>query len=190
MTVDTAARALAARLAAPATRDAAMAELVDRYGARLHARIREVVGAGPDADDAFQNTLVKVLRHAGAFDGRSALFSWLYRVATNEALDLLRRRARRRARIAPAEEGGEGFRQNARTPDIDPERVRDLLAGALATLPPQQRFVFEERYYHETPYAELAARLGRSVGGLKANYHHAVRKVTAFVRAHAELTPS
>ena len=196
-------RRLARDLADPAARGEATRELVHRYGAELHARIRCVVGLGSEADDVFQEALLKILRGVGGFDGRSALGTWLYRVATNAALDHARAAARRRARevtvsaLAPAVADAEPRRgrvtkSNSATTALAPDagQIRDLLQQAIATLPSAQRRVFEARYFHETPYRQLAAELGTSPGGLKANYYHAVRKVTAYLTAHApHLTP-
>lgn len=179
---------IVAALAEPRRCDAGMRALLDRYGARLHARARQLVGAGGEADDVLQDALVKVLANARHFDGRSALGTWLHRVVTNQALDHLRARERRlRRESAPASGGCAG---HAALDTLPPDRINALLLGAIAALPPQQRQVFEERYFHETPYADIAARTGKSVGGLKANYHHAVAKVTAQLRAHVAALPT
>ncbi len=170
---------LSRRLADPGTRGAAVAELVDAYGARLHARLAQMVGP-QDADDLFQNTLIKVMQHAGGFEGKATLYSWCYRVATNEALDFLRKRRRRGGPTDDLDEVATRLTTRAALPP--PHLIEAALQEAICGLPPKQRTVFEARYYHETPYAELSAQLGTSVGALKASYHHAVGKVSAHLR--------
>lgn len=173
---------LRSALADPATRGDAVRRLVQAYGHQLHARIVSL--AGPlFADDLFQNTLVKIIAGAPTFEGRSTVYSWAYRVATNEALDFLRSERRRgRGRHTSTDVlfdlGADG--------DLPPpEQIERRLAVAIERLPPKQRTVFEERYYHETTYADLSERSGTSVGALKASYHLAVQKVTAHLRLHA-----
>lgn len=186
------------RLASARQRDAAMRELVATYGQRLYARCVHIVGQAADADDVFQNTLIKVVRNASKFEGGSQLYSWLYRIATNESLDFLRKRERTRAKarkehvvdLRTESLGANYADDDIQAGTLNAEATNALLLRAIDELPDMQRLVFEERYFHETPYASLAEKYGRSVGGLKANYHHAVRKVTDYLRAHAQIAYS
>ncbi len=170
---------LCRRLSSPETRGAATSEFVQAYGERLHARLSRMVGRD-DADDLFQNTLLKIMSNAGGFEGKSTLFSWCYRIATNEALDHLRKRRRRVTATFDLSTVSGGLSGHGGLPA--PHLIETMLQEAIVGLPLKQRTVFEERYYHETPYAELSERLGTSVGALKASYHHAVKKVTEHLR--------
>ena len=182
---------IARRLCLDSQRDAAMSELVSLYGDKLYRRIAQLVGSGSDADDVFQDALLKILRNAHQFDGRSQFFSWLYRIVTNQSLDHLRAKKRRTNRVVmEMHTDYNELKISDSIPNsqgVDAEQAEDLLLQALSELPEQQRIIFEERYYHETPYGELAVRYGKSEGGLKANYHHAVQKVTNFIKQHAQI---
>lgn len=177
-------------------RDTAMRALTQRFGSRLFQRIRAIVTVDADAQDVYQNALIKVLRGIETFNADSSLYSWLYRIASNEALDFLRKR--KRTASTPFGKTNNDEQQNgqlvndqaAEARGAEASEIEKLLMSAIAALPQQQRKVFEARYFSETPYAELAKTFGKSEGALKANYHHAVQKVTAFVREHAPiLTP-
>ena len=174
-------------LADPARRNAAMRALIDQQGSRLFARVRALVGEA-EAEDVFQDVLIKIVQGAASFHGQSAFGTWCYRVATNECLDVLRARRRRPATDALAESFADHYPSGTSLPES--ATVERLVAAAMAELPPQQRLVFEERYFHETPYAELAHRLQKSEGALKANFHHAVRKVSDYLRAHVPIAHS
>lgn len=175
----------------PDLQDQALRQLVQLHGAHLHAQIRKVVGID-DADDVFQNTLIKVLKNAGQFDGRSALKTWLFRIASNEALDFLRARARRTRHLGPSlqdanHKGESQYQAEAALPEGF--AIQDLVLEAIQKLPDQQKSVFEARYFHETPYAELAQSTGKTENSLKVNFHHALRKVSDYLRAYAQNMP-
>jgi len=176
-------------------RDRAMYELTEQFGPRLFQRIRSIVEVEVDAQDVYQNTLIKALRGMHSFKSDSSLYSWLYRIATNEALDFLRKR-KRTASTPFGKTKQEQPNQHAlslhpaETKGAEAAEIEDLLAAAITKLPTQQRLVFEARYFQETPYAELSKTLQKSEGALKANYHHAVQKVTAFVKAHVPISIS
>ncbi len=170
---------LCRRLSAPAERGAAAAELVCAYGSRLHVRLVQLVGPD-DADDLFQNTLMKVMQHASTFGGKASLYSWCHRIASNEALDHLRKRRRHAAWTSPLDSVDYAPTSGSELPGA--AWIEALLLEAIGSLPPKQRSVFEARYYRETPYAELSVELGTSVGALKASYHHAVKKVAEHLR--------
>jgi len=177
-------------------RDAAMRQLTEQFGPRLYQRIKSIVTVDADAQDVYQNALIKALRGIGSFKANSSLYSWLYRIASNEALDFLRKR--KRTASTPFGKTNEEqttvgeFLDNQATEDhgVDGNAVENVLRAAIAQLPQQQRKVFEARYFEETPYAQLAETFQKSEGALKANYHHAVQKVTAFIREHASISIS
>lgn len=150
--------------------------IVGRYSRRLYWHIRRLVILHEDADDALQNTFVNAWRNIGDFRNESALYTWLYSIATNEALTLIKRRKRNSAvsldeirdLLENSAEGSTWF-------DGDEAQVR--LQNAILRLPEKQRIVFNLRYYDEMPYEEMSKVLKTSEGALKASYHHAVKKI-------------
>jgi RNA polymerase sigma-70 factor (ECF subfamily) len=167
---------LVAQLQRDDTRRTAFATLVQRYGERLYWHIRKMVLVHADADDALQNTFVKVWENAAKFRGDAQLFTWLFRIATNEAITLLNQR--KRLKPLPAGEAMQRI-DNLRATDahFSATDVQAKLQAAILTLPPKQRMVFNLRYFDEMPYEQMSQALGTSVGALKASYHHAAQKV-------------
>ncbi len=164
------------RLLNPSTREAAYRELVARYKRPLYSHIRGIVIDHDDADDVLQNTFVKVFRHLDNFKGESKLFSWIYRIATNEALTHLRQQARMRG-------VNQGEYQQQRVDNLRADAYFDggdleiRLQKAVSQLPEKQQLVFRMKYYQDLKYEEISEILGTSVGALKASYHHAVKKI-------------
>jgi len=154
------------------TREAAFRQLMETYKRPLYAHIRGMTGNHDDADDALQNTFVKVWRHIEGFKGDSALYTWLYRIATNEALTLINRNNRMHSVTVE-----ESHRRTDHTEGPSPEEIKKKLHHAISTLPEKQRQVFEWKYFSDMKYEEMAKLTGTSVGGLKASYFHAVRKI-------------
>ncbi|HKK78106.1 MAG TPA: RNA polymerase sigma factor, partial [Phaeodactylibacter sp.] len=156
--------------------------LVSTYQEPLYALIRRMVRTHEDADDVLQECLIKVYRGIGRFEGKSKLYTWLYRIATNEALSFLKKR-QRRAEEPLDDEGHAGiYHLRAETP-IDAYDSQRKLERALTQLPDKQRLVFNLRYFEEMSYKEMEGLLQTSVGALKASYHHAVKKVEAALKA-------
>ena len=155
--------------------------IVERYSRKLYWHIRRLVILHEDADDALQNTFVNAWRNLGSFRSDSSIYTWLYSIATNEALALINKRNRNSAislddlgsYFAAAAEGSSWF---------DGDEAQIILQNAILSLPEKQRIVFNLRYYDEMPYEEMSRVLNTSVGALKASYHHAVKKVEDFVR--------
>lgn len=150
--------------------------LVETYSKRLYWHIRRLVILHEDADDALQNTFINAWKNIGNFRNESALYTWLYTIATNEALTLINKRKRNSALslddigsyLATSAEGSTWF-------DGDEAQVK--LQNAILQLPEKQRIVFNLRYFDEMPYEEMSKVLGTSEGALKASYHHAVKKI-------------
>ena len=150
--------------------------LVETYSKRLYWHIRRLVILHEDADDALQNTFISAWKNIGNFRNESALYTWLYTIATNEALTLINKRKRNSAvslddigsYLANSLEGSTWF-------DGDEAQVK--LQNAILQLPEKQRIVFNLRYFDEMPYEEMSKVLGTSEGALKASYHHAVKKI-------------
>lgn len=180
------------RSADPTEREAAFVELVDRYSQRIYWTVRKLVVSHHDTDDVVQNVFLKVWNAVGDFRGDSGLFTWLYRIAINESLSLLR--SRRAGLFASLDDGGAGFDRIAGSEGlIDGEGIERALARAISRLPAKQRAVFTLRYWDEMPYEEMSAVLETSVGALKASYHHAAAKVERWVREEwsgADFTPT
>lgn len=157
------------------TREAAFRTLVDTYKERLYWQIRRMVVSHDDADDVLQQTFIKAWTGLDTFRGEARLSTWLYRIASNEALN---HQARRKETTDIDDAVG-----LADDPYFDGDETQLQLHNAIATLPPKQRTVFNLKYFDEMKYEEMSETLGTSVGALKASYHHAVRKITAFFEA-------
>jgi len=156
--------------------------LLEKYQERIYWQIRRLVTFHEDADDVLQNTLVKVYRGIGQFEGKSALFTWLYRIATNEAITFLQQKARRAAVSIDDEDNTMTSRLKA-DEWFDGDDIQARLQKHIAQLPEKQRIVFNLRYFEEMPYEEMSVLLDTSVGALKASFHHAVKKIeTAFAQ--------
>ena len=155
--------------------------LLSKYQERIHWHIRRMVQSHEDANDVVQNCFVKVYRNIHKFQGKSKLYTWLYRIATNEALTFLEKRKRTQTASLDQEETGwqERFATDG---DFDGNAAKILLQRAILTLPEKQKVVFNLRYFDEMTYADISETLGTSQGALKASYHHAVKKIEAFVR--------
>lgn len=169
------------RLRDPTKRSRAFSDLVQLYGPRLHAHLMRMLHRRADADDVLQNAFVKVHRGLENFRGDSQLYSWMYRIATNEALAWLRKR-RRTLSIEAEDEGQWVDQQLTAEPFFDGSEAVRKLHAAIATLPDKQREVFQLRYFEELPYKDMSELLQTSVGSLKASYHHAAKKIENYLR--------
>lgn len=164
-----------------ATRDRAFTQLVQENKERLYWHIRRMVLNHDDADDVLQNTFIKVYRNIDKFRGDSAVFSWMYRIATNEAIDFLNKQARRH-RITNEELRERMVNNLVADVYFEGDEIQLKLQQALATLPEKQLLVFNLRYYDEMKYEEMSEILDTSVGALKASYHHASKKIQEYLR--------
>lgn len=161
--------------------DSAFQQLVNLYKERLYWHIRNMVKNHDDANDVLQNTFIKVFRNIKKFKGDSKLFSWMYRIATNEAITFLNSKARKMN--ISNEELQEKLIDNLES-DVyfEGEKIQLQLQKAISTLPEKQRQVFNMRYFQEMKYQEIAEILQVTEGSLKSNYHHAAKKVEAFLK--------
>jgi RNA polymerase sigma-70 factor (ECF subfamily) len=150
--------------------------MVERYSRRLYWHIRRLVILHDDADDALQNTFMNAWRNIGEFRNESALYTWLYSIATNEALTLINRR-KRNATISIDDIGSLLANSAEGSSWFDGDEAQVKLQNAILQLPEKQRIVFNLRYYEEMPYEEMSKVLKTSEGALKASYHHAVKKI-------------
>jgi RNA polymerase sigma-70 factor (ECF subfamily) len=155
--------------------------LMERYQERLYWLVRRMVTDHDDANDVLQNCFIKAYRSIHTFEGKSKLYTWLYRIATNESITFLNKRKR----TATASLDGEAsFAVNRLSADgfFDSEAVQQRLRQAIEALPDKQKLVFNLRYYDEMPYEEMSEMLGTSEGALKASFHHAVKKIESFFK--------
>jgi RNA polymerase sigma-70 factor (ECF subfamily) len=162
------------------TRDVAYTTLVKKYQERLYWHIRRMVVEHEDANDILQNVFIKVWKNLEGFRQDSNLYTWLYRIATNETLTWINRQKRYNA-ISLSEHESVFANKLKAQQDFDANKAEWKLQQALQSLPEKQRIVFSLRYYDEMPYEEMAAVLDTSAGALKASYHHAVKKVETYL---------
>ncbi|MDN3677039.1 sigma-70 family RNA polymerase sigma factor [Flavobacterium paronense] len=165
----------------PKTQNVAFQKLLRDYQRPLYNHIRNIVLNHDDADDVLQNTFIKVFQYLKDFKGESKLFSWMYRIATNEAITFINKKAKRNGTTSEALQTK--IIDNLKA-DIyfDGNEIQIKLQKAVALLPEKQQLVFKMKYYEELKYEELSEILGTSVGALKASYHHAVKKIEEFVK--------
>lgn len=160
----------------------AMSWVIDTYGKRLYASVKRWTPSHELCNDILQDVFVQIWRYRHQFQGNSSFFAWMYRIAYNEMLQTLRREKKHRslaideAFVQLSSESGQHFH-------LSGEEVSQLLAEALEQLPEKQRLVFEMKYFEDLKYEDIAGVTGGSVGGLKANYFHAVQKIEHFLRS-------
>ncbi len=155
--------------------------LMQQYKQRLYWHIRRMVQTHEDADDVLQNTFIKIYRGILQFEGKSKLYTWMYRIASNEAITYLQRKNRLAGASLDEIAAAVSTRLQA-DPWFDGDETQRRLQQAVGLLPEKQRAVFVLRYYDEMPYEEMSAVLNTSVGALKASFHHAVKKIETFFR--------
>ena len=154
--------------------------LVKSYQERLYWHIRKIVINHDDTDDVLQNVFLKVWKNIENFRADSSLFTWLYRIATNEALSFINDRKRKSHHLL--DEGSEFLLSTLEADDyFEGDQAQMILQKAILTLPDKQRLVFNMKYFDEMKYHEMAEILETSVGALKASYHHAVKKIEAYL---------
>ena len=164
----------------PKTQEKAYRELITLYKERLYWHIRKIVISHEDADDVLQNTFIKVFKNIKKFKGDSKLYSWMYRIATNESITHLNK-------IAKLNKIDNETLQNQLVEKLeadvyfDGDEIQLKLQKALATLPQKQQLVFNMKYFDNMKYDDISEILGTSVGALKASYHHARKKIEAFL---------
>ena len=164
----------------PLTREASFRTLISMNKERLYWHIRKIVLNHEDADDVLQNTFVKVFKHIDGFKGESKLFSWMYRIATNEAINYIEKRAKQ-AGVDIHTYGEERANNLEADAYFDGDEIQLQLQRAIAKLPQKQQLVFNMRYFDELKYNDMSEILDTSVGALKASYHHARKKIETYL---------
>jgi len=167
----------------PATKEAAFTAIIKKYQERLYWHIRRMVVDHEDANDVLQNAFIKVWNGLENFKEESQLYTWLYRIATNESLTFLESRKKRSAVSLSDVESGLSNKIKA-DQHFDASKLEWQLQLAIQQLPEKQKLVFSLRYYDEMPYEEMSRILDTSEGALKASYHHAVKKVEDYLKNH------
>lgn len=167
----------------PATRERAYTALIRKYQEKLYWHIRRMVVDHDDANDVLQNVFIRVWKGLENFREDSQLYTWLYRIATNECLTFLEQQKRKS--VVPLDDVEAGLSNKVRADQyFDANKLEWKLQLAIQQLPEKQRVVFSLRYYDEMPYEEMSRVLETSEGALKASYHHAVKKIEEYIKNH------
>ncbi len=163
------------------TKEKAFIAIINRYKEKLYWHIRRLVVIHSDADDVLQNVFIKMWKGLDHFREESRLYTWLYRIASNESITHLQKV--KKARALEINDPGQVWLQDRVKADeyFDPTRLEWKLQLAIQSLPEQQKLVFSLRYFDEMPYAEMSEVLGVTVGALKASYHHAAKKIEDYL---------
>ncbi|MBQ8463724.1 MAG: RNA polymerase sigma factor [Prevotella sp.] len=157
--------------------------MVRLYSEKLYWQVRRIVLIHEDADDVLQNAFLKAWSSLDTFHGDSKIYTWLSRIAINEALDFMRRQ--KNMPTLSTDDSDMGIANHLMADDyFDGDETEAQLQEAIALLPDVQKTVFTLRYYEEMKYSDISRLLGTSEGGLKASYHIAVKKITEFFKRH------
>ncbi len=171
---------LVSKFSVKGEKEQAFTRIMKKYQEPLYWHVRCIVISHEDADDVIQNTFLKVWNNLKSFQGDSRLFTWLYRIATNEALTYLKKQ--RRNNLLPWGDYEQYLEKNLES-DVyfSGDTIAKKLQKAIIKLPEKQRLVFNMRYYEDMKYEDMTKVLGTSVGALKASYHHAVKKIKKYL---------
>jgi RNA polymerase sigma factor (sigma-70 family) len=164
----------------PATKEQGFTAIVKKYQEKLYWHVRRMVITHEDANDVLQNMFIKVWKGLENFREDSQLYTWLYRIATNECLTYLDQQKKRSSVSLSDVENGLSNRLKSDT-NFDANRLEWKLQMGIQQLPEKQRIVFNLRYYDEMPYDEMSKVLDTSAGALKASYHHAAKKIEEYI---------
>ncbi len=167
----------------PETKEKAFTVIIKKYQEKLYWHVRRMVVDHDDANDVLQNVFIKVWKGLENFREDSQLYTWLYRIATNESLTFLDQQKRKSSVSFDEVEAGLSNKIKA-DEGFDAQKLEWKLQLAIQQLPEKQRAVFTLRYYDEMPYEEMSRVLETSEGALKASYHHAVKKIEEFIKNH------
>lgn len=157
--------------------------LVREYQERVYWHVRKMVIDHDDADDLVQEIFVKVWKNLNSFREDAKLFTWIYRIATNECLTFLKKK-KRKFFVPINDVQGELSAMLDTEPGISGDEIQLRLQNALLTLPDKQRMVFNMKYFDDLKFKEIAEITQTSEGALKASYHHAVKKIEKFINTH------
>lgn len=167
----------------PAFKEKAFTAMIKKYQEKLYWHVRRMVIEHEDANDVLQNVFIRVWNGLENFREESQLYTWLYRIATNECLTYIEQQKKRSSVSLSDVESGLSNKIKADS-HFDANRLEWKLQLAIQQLPEKQRIVFNLRYYDEMPYEEMSRVLETSEGALKASYHHAVKKIEDYFKNH------
>ena len=167
----------------PATKEKAFTGIVKKYQEKLYWHIRRMLVDHEDSNDVMQNVFIRVWNALESFREDAQLYTWLYRIATNECLTFIEQRKKKASISLNEMESGLSNKIRADN-DFDANKLEWKLQLAIQQLPEKQRIVFSLRYYDEMPYDEMSTVLETSAGALKASYHHAAKKIEDFILNH------
>ena len=167
----------------PVTKEKAFTSIIKKYQEKLYWHVRRMVIDHEDANDVLQNVFLRVWNGLENFREDSQLYTWLYRIATNECLTYIEQQKKRASVPLDVTESGLSNKIKADS-HFDANRLEWKLQLAIQQLPEKQRIVFNLRYYDEMPYEEMSRILETSEGALKASYHHAVKKIEDYIKNH------
>ena len=176
-------KAFISELLNPKTQNEAFRKLLQLYQKPLYYHIRNMVLNHDDANDVLQNTFIKVFGNLKNFKGDSKLYSWMYRIATNEAITFMQQRAKKQG-ISNEEVQQKAINKLESDVFLDGDEIQLKLQKAIAKLPDKQQLVFKMKYFEELKYEEMSEILTTSVGALKASYHIAVKKIEEFLHTN------
>jgi len=166
----------------PVSKEKAFSQIIHKYKEKLYWHIRRMVVVHEDADDVLQNVFIKMWKGLEDFREESKLYSWLYRIATNESLTLLQKQKKVK-QVALTDETHAFLEEKIKADAyFDASKAEWKLQLAIQSLPEQQKMVFSLRYFDELSYNEISEILHVTVGALKANYHHAAKKIQDYLR--------
>ena len=165
----------------PETRERGFRIFIELYQEKTYWHIRRMVLSHEDANDVIQNTFIKAYKHLNSFNEDSKLYTWIYRIATNESISFLRKKQKNNKDSLDESPGV--YEQLKADPYFDGDHSSLLLQEATARLPEKQKLVFQMRYFEDMNYKDISEILETSIGSLKASYHHAVKKVEAFLKS-------
>jgi RNA polymerase sigma factor (sigma-70 family) len=169
----------------PVTREIGFTAIIKKYQEKLYWHIRRMVVEHEDANDVLQNMFIKVWKGLDHFREDAQLYTWLYRIATNESLSFIEKQKKKFSFSMDHEEYGNRLINSIKADEhFDSNKLEWKLQLAMQRLPEKQRVVFNLRYYDEMPYEEMSKVLETSTGALKASYHHAVKKIEDFILNH------
>jgi RNA polymerase sigma factor (sigma-70 family) len=167
----------------PATKESAYTSIIRKYQEKLYWHVRRMVIEHEDANDVLQNVFIRVWNALENFREDAQLYTWLYRIATNECLTFLEQQKKRAS--VPLGDVESGLENKIKADKhFDANKLEWKLQLAIQQLPEKQRIVFSLRYYDEMPYEEMSKVLETSEGALKASYHHAVKKIEDYILNH------
>jgi len=172
---------LVQQLKNPKLQEEAFRKLMQLYKERLYWHIRKIVLSHNDADDVLQNTFIKVFKNIHNFNQQSKLYSWMYRIATNEAINFINKKAKL-MNVDISELQHKQVQTLSTDNYFTGDEIQIKLQEAIATLPQKQQLVFNMKYFDEMKYKQMATILETSVGALKASYHIATKKIEAFLK--------